>query len=98
MWPGTFLYMRIGDDEESEPIKVKIIKSQILEESGAELTNKIVLGKAKKDGLMLTCGDGSILELLQVQQVTRKAMDAKSFVNGLRGQSLSWVKMPEKDE
>lgn len=98
MWPGTFLYMRIGDDEESEPIKVKIMKSQVLEGSGAELTNKIILGKAKKDGLMLICGDGSVLELLQVQQVTRKAMDAKSFVNGLRGQSLSWVKMPEKDE
>jgi len=98
MWPGTFLYARVGDDEDAEPVKMKIVKSRVLEESGATLTDEIVLGPNKKDGLRLVCGDGSVLELLMVQPVTRKAMDAKSFVNGLRGETVRWVKMPEKLE
>ena len=102
MWPGTFLYFDIGDDDDSnddsEPVKVKIIKTRVLHEAGSvEPTNIVELGPNKKDGLHLVCGDGSVLELLQVQPVTRKAMDAKSFVNGLRGKSLRWVKMPEPE-
>jgi methionyl-tRNA formyltransferase len=99
MWPGTFIYVRIGDDEESEPVKMKIIKSRVLEESGLDLTDEICLGpNKKKDGLRVVCGDGSVLELLMVQPVTKKAMDAKSFVNGLRGQTVRWLKMPEQEE
>ncbi len=97
MWPGTFLYMRVGDDEDSDPVKVKVIKSQVLDVKDVELTDEIVLGPNKKDGLRVICGDGSVLELLMVQPVTRKAMDAKSFMNGLRGQSLRWIKMPHEE-
>lgn len=99
MWPGTFIYVQVGDDQDVEPVKMKIIKSRVLQlqedEDGGELTDEIVLGPNKKDGLRVVCGDGSILELLEVQPVTRKAMDAKSFVNGLRGEVIRWVKMPE---
>lgn len=98
MWPGTFIYVRIGEDEESEPVKMKIIKTRVLEESGADPTNEVILGPNKKDGLKLVCGDGSVLELLMVQPVTRKAMDAKSFVNGLRGEKVYWVDMPKNEE
>lgn len=107
MWPGTFMYFQIGDDEDddaggssaAEPVKVKIIQSRVLQEEGsANPTNVVELGPAKTDGLHLVCGDGSVLELLQVQPVTRKAMDARSFVNGLRGKKLRWVEMPESEE
>ena len=98
MWPGTFLYVKVGDDQDVEPVKMKIIKSRVLQEDAEELTDEIVLGPNKKDGLKVVCGDGSILELLEVQPVTRKAMDAKSFVNGLRGEIIRWVKMPEPVE
>lgn len=98
MWPGTFLYVRVGDAEDAEPVKMKIIKSRVLAESGADVTDEIVMGPEKKDGLRLVCGDGSVLELLIVQPVTRKAMDAKSYVNGLRGETVRWVKMPEPVE
>ena len=98
MWPGTFLYVQVGDDQDVEPVKMKIIKSRVLQEDAEELTDEIVLGPNKKDGLRVVCGDGSILELLEVQPVTRKAMDAKSFVNGLRGEIIRWVKMPEPVE
>ncbi len=99
MWPGTFLFLQIGDDDAVEPVKVKIIQSRVLGETGiVNPTNVVELGPAKTDGLHLVCGDGSVLELLKVQPVTRKAMDARSFVNGLRGESLRWVEMPEPVE
>jgi len=94
MWPGTFLYLKVGD---GEPVKVKVIKSRVLEDQGEESTDIVKLGPNKGDGLRVVCGDGSVLELLTVQPITRKAMDAKSFVNGLRGEILTWVKTPEEN-
>jgi methionyl-tRNA formyltransferase len=98
MWPGTFLYFLIGDDDGIEPMKVKVIQSRVLQDDAGsvDLTEDVVPGPEKKDGLRLVCGDGSVLELLQIQPVTRKAMDAKSFVNGLRGERLRWVKSPNE--
>jgi methionyl-tRNA formyltransferase len=90
MWPGTFLYLQVGDDE---PIKVKIIETRVLPDS-VEPTTMVELGPDKGDGLRLVCGDGSILEILTLQPVTRKAMDAKSFVNGIQGKTVKWVKPP----
>lgn len=90
MWPGTFLYVQIGDDEGKEPVKVKVIESRVLDET-AEPTNAIEIGPKKGDGLRLVCADGSVLEMLQVQPATRKVMDAKSFVNGLQGQTVRWL-------
>ena len=90
MWPGTFIYIQIGDDDTKEPVKMKIIETRVLEETN-EPTNVIEIGPNKGDGLRLVCADGSVLELLKVQPVTRKAMDAKSFVNGLQGQTVHWV-------
>ena len=91
MWPGTFIYIQIGDDDDTkEPVKMKIIETRVLEETN-EPTNVIEIGPNKGDGLRLVCSDGSVLELLKVQPVTRKAMDAKSFVNGLQGQTVQWV-------
>lgn len=94
MWPGTFLYMQVGDNE---PVKVKLATTRVLEET-AEPTNIVELGPNKGDGLRFVCRDGSVLEVMQLQPVTKKVMDAKSFVNGLQGQTVRWVEMPEEDE
>lgn len=91
MWPGTLVYIQIDDDE---PIKVKILETRVLEET-MDATQTVEMGPTKKDGLRLVCEDGSVLEIMKLQPVTRKAMDAKSFVNGLRGRTLKWVKTPE---
>lgn len=88
MWPGTFLYLKIGDDE---PSKVKVAATRVLPET-AEPTSVLELGERKGDGLRLVCVDGSILEILQLQPVTRKVMDAKSFMNGVQGKTVQWVK------
>ena len=90
MWPGTYIYIRIGDDDTKEPVKMKIIESNVLDET-VNPTNVIEIGPKKKDGLRLVHSDGSVLELLKVQPVTRNVMDAKSFVNGLQGQSVRWI-------
>eukprot|EP00586_Coscinodiscus_wailesii_P004153 CAMPEP_0172486644 /NCGR_PEP_ID=MMETSP1066-20121228/15281_1 /TAXON_ID=671091 /ORGANISM="Coscinodiscus wailesii, Strain CCMP2513" /LENGTH=443 /DNA_ID=CAMNT_0013252715 /DNA_START=242 /DNA_END=1570 /DNA_ORIENTATION=- len=102
MWPGTSMMFRIGDDDEDAVVKVKIIETRVAGEEGSvsesDLTNVVKMGKEKKSGLMVVCGDGSILELLRVQPVTRKAMDVKSFVNGLQGKTLRWIKTAEEEE
>mmetsp|Transcript_24706 Transcript_24706/g.51268 ORF Transcript_24706/g.51268 Transcript_24706/m.51268 type:complete len:435 (+) Transcript_24706:63-1367(+) len=91
MWPGTYLYFRVGDEDEGkEPLVVKVIESKVLEEK-AEPTNFIEIGPKKGGGLRLVCFDGSVLEMLKVQPATRSVMDAKSFVNGLQGQSVRWL-------
>lgn len=90
MWPGTFLYLEI---EGESPVKVKIVETRILDEK-MEATQVLEIGPSKKDGLRLVCGDGSVLEILKLQPVTRNVMDAKSFVNGLRGRAVKWVETP----
>ena len=55
-------------------------------------TDVIALGPTKKSGLRLVCGDGSVLEMLRVQPAGKKAMDAKSFINGYPTRIIRWVK------
>jgi methionyl-tRNA formyltransferase len=90
MWPGTFLYFEIGDDESKDPVKVKVVETRVLEET-ADPTDVIEIGPKKGDGLRLVCSDGSVLEMLKVQPATRNVMDAKSFVNGLQGNAVRWL-------
>ena len=96
IWPGTWMYFAIGD-EASDPVRIKVIQTQVREKNPGSVppTREVQLGKNKGDGLLLVCADGSVLELLHVQPETKKVMDAKSFVNGLRGQALQWVDMSQ---
>jgi len=94
MWPGTYLLCQVGDevvDDENPPLKLKVLESRVLDDGCVESTDEIVLGPKKGDGLRVVCGDGSVLELLRVQPATRNAMDAKSYMNGLRGAKLRWT-------
>jgi len=93
IWPGTFVYMQIGD---GDPIKVKVVESRVLEES-MEATDFIEGGPTKNDGLRLVCYDGSVLEILQVQPATKKVMDHRSFANGLQGRNLRWLREVDED-
>eukprot|EP00535_Pseudo-nitzschia_heimii_P004558 CAMPEP_0197177326 /NCGR_PEP_ID=MMETSP1423-20130617/2968_1 /TAXON_ID=476441 /ORGANISM="Pseudo-nitzschia heimii, Strain UNC1101" /LENGTH=404 /DNA_ID=CAMNT_0042626853 /DNA_START=125 /DNA_END=1339 /DNA_ORIENTATION=- len=94
MWPGAFLYLEVG--EGSEPVKYKIIETRLLEEEREnEPTEFIKRGPSKKDGLRLVCFDGSILEINRLQPATKKPVDALSFINGLQGRTVRYVKTPE---
>jgi methionyl-tRNA formyltransferase len=93
MWPGGFLYLKVGEDAEST--KFKVLETRVLEGKAEGPTDEVVAGPSRKDGLRLVCFDGSILEINRLQPATRKPMDALSFVNGLQGKTVRWVKSPE---
>lgn len=90
MWPGAYMFLKVGDGEAT---KYKILETRVLGEN-EEPTDEIKPGKTKKDGLRLVCFDGSVLEINRLQPATRKPMDALSFVNGLQGKTVRYVKDP----
>ena len=94
MWPGAFMYLEVG--EGSEPVKFKILQTRLLDETAeAGPTDVIERGPSKKDGLRMVCFDGSILEINRLQPATKKPVDALSFINGLQGRTVRYVKTPE---
>jgi len=93
MWPGAFMFLEVG--EGSDPVKYKILETRLLDET-TEPTDAIERGPSKKDGLRLVCFDGSILEINRLQPATKKPVDALSFLNGLQGRSVRYVKTPEE--
>ena len=96
MWPGVFIYVQIGDEENiMDPFKLKILETRVLPET-QQPTDVITLGPDKKDGLRLVCGDGSVLEMLRVQPAGKKGMDGKSFMNGYPNKTIRWVE-PEPE-
>jgi methionyl-tRNA formyltransferase len=54
--------------------------------------------KKQRDILSVVCSDGSRLGILELQPPGKKVMDAKSFVNGLRGRSLEWVPLDDDEQ
>ena len=95
MWPGAFMYLEVG--EGNAPVKYKILQTRLLEEMVEDPTDAIERGPSKKDGLRLVCFDGSILEINRLQPATKKPVDALSFINGLQGRTVRYVKTPEED-
>jgi methionyl-tRNA formyltransferase len=91
MWPGAFIYLEVG--EGSAPVKYKILQTRLLDETAEDgPTDVIERGPSKKDGLRLVCFDRSILEINRLQPATKKPIDALSFINGLQGRTVRYVK------
>jgi hypothetical protein len=65
------------------------------DETAQEPTSVVQLGPTKQSGLYVVCGDGSILELVEVQPATRKAFRARDFQNGYPGETIRWVRTAE---
>lgn len=93
--------------EASEPRKVKLITTAVGDagvndaggatEEGQAPANKrqVVL---RGNALELTCADGSVLKVLELQPLNKNVMNAKAFANGLRGEELSWVELEPIEE
>ena len=92
IWPGIWTTLKVGEEE--EPKKVKIISTRLLESSSEKTQVVKELKEGKKSILKLVCEDGSVLGVTQLQIPGKNVVDAKSFINGLRGQSLSWTSPP----
>ena len=96
--------------EASEPRKVKLITTavgdaSIDDASGATEGGATTAEPASKrqvvlrgNALELTCADGSVLKVLELQPLNKNVMSAKAFANGLRGEELSWVELEPIEE
>ena len=95
-WPGVWTEFQIGDNE---PERVKLLTTSVVappstsEEEGSEDRQAVAL---ENKMLVATLSDGSRLGISQLQPPGKKAMDAKSFANGLRKEPLRWV--PRRDD
>lgn len=70
-WPGAYTYWN--------GTVLKIHKARLSEQSTSKAPGTVV---QTKGGLLIACGDGGCLELLEVQLAGKKRMDAAAFLNG----------------
>jgi len=95
-WPGTTATLVINSQEENEEkMVVKIITTRIRRAvGGAVLGVHQISMDAKANALVITCDDGSQLDVLEIQPPGKKPMDAKSFWNGMRGRRVERARVP----
>lgn len=95
-WPGTWALFSWGEGPDADARKVKLITTAVGEPRTAE-TRDGRLGRRRvflRDGaLELICTDGSVLRVLELQPLNKNVMGAKAFINGLRGEEVTWVEL-----
>ncbi|MCD7456397.1 hypothetical protein HAX54_031629 [Datura stramonium] len=88
-WPGTRARLKVIDRSsgESSIIELKIITTRI---HGGIRSQDIEANEVlyTKGSLVIPCGGGTALEVLEVQLPGKRAVNAAAFWNGLRGQML----------
>ncbi len=72
-WPGAFTTLR------GEPMKV--IRALAVDERTGATPGSLILRKRQ---LFAACGEGTMLELLEIQMEGRKKITAEAFINGFR--------------
>lgn len=104
-WPGafaTFTVSRSAGSEGSsslEQLQVKVLESRhVPAQVAAGLLQQAAPGQVvfleQGKRMLVPCGDGAALEVLQLQPPTKKAMQPKAFYNGLSGKQLSVQQQP----
>lgn len=92
-WPGSYAYFQIG--ESAEPERIKLITTRVVQDSHKSQLPPFKVSKSrlgKTEILQIPCYDGSVLGILEIQRAGKKVMDAKAFINGLRGNiEMVWV-------
>ena len=102
-WPGTFASFQLvagvaadaassSSSSDGEDIEIKIVRTRLAEASvwsgGSEEEEGGVA--VMRDAIYVRCGDGSVLQVLELQVPGKRAMAARDFVNGLKGRTLRW--------
>lgn len=94
-WPGSWADFVLINDAGREEIRLKIGRTTVLRPDGVMcLGIHEVSFDEEKNCLAITCGDGSMIGLLEVQPPSKKSMDARSFWNGLRGKAIERKRVP----
>jgi methionyl-tRNA formyltransferase len=106
-WPGAWAWFQKSDaaaaaDSDAaaakQPLtKLKLIRTEVGQQQPQQHTENSKAVSLQSGALEVVCADGSVLRVLQVQPEGKKPMDAKSYVNGLRGATLSWVATASDD-
>jgi methionyl-tRNA formyltransferase len=92
-WPGTYHEFEIYKDGNDVPdiAQIKILRTRLSSDKnpglGASENGKVV---CSKDAMQIICGDGHVLEVLELQSPGKKATNAQAFKNGLIGKSIKW--------
>jgi methionyl-tRNA formyltransferase len=90
IWPGLWISIRVGD---AAPHRLKIVTTRVLEDAvGSSEPTRLMeeVRDGKTSVLRVVCGDGSVLGVTHMQVPGKNIVDARSFVNGLRGQDVHW--------
>ncbi len=99
-WPGTQATFRLGDEGEqaAKLLEVRITRTRVLQQRPGHATGQPPcspqhgwLEVSVAEGLLVIgCGDGTSLEVLELQPAGRNVMPAAAFLHGLKGRRL-WV-------
>ncbi|GAB4819162.1 hypothetical protein N2152v2_006208 [Parachlorella kessleri] len=86
-----------------ELLELKIVRTRVASQSalrggggGSSSGGNSQQVVAGKDGMFIRCGDGSVLEVLEVQVPGKKVATAKDFANGLNGRVLEWQEQQQQ--
>lgn len=94
-WPGTWGDFLIKGDKGVEDVRLKIVESTVIRPMGGMCLGVHDVTFDDEIGcIAITCDDGSRLGALTVQPPGKKAMDARSFWNGLRGKNVERKRVP----
>jgi len=80
-WPGARAAFLI----DGKRVEIKIIRSRCSLNSMSLPVGVVALGK---DGLEICCGDGNVLQILELQPSGKKRMSARDFQNGIHGKTV----------
>lgn len=86
-WPGT--RAKFEWDGEVQEVKVVTTRFPAMSQKGSVQRENAVTLDA--DALVLTCGDGQGLEILEIQAPGKRVLSAKDFWNGLKSKKMRWV-------
>ncbi|XP_019182422.1 PREDICTED: uncharacterized protein LOC109177509 [Ipomoea nil] len=88
-WPGTRARLAVVDSKSNQTsiVELKIITTRVYNSRIAQDGEADDLFFSK-GSLIVPCGGGTALEVLEVQLPGKKAVNATAFWNGLRGQRL----------
>jgi methionyl-tRNA formyltransferase len=91
-WPGTqaVLLLRSHDGTADREMEVKVTRTRVSQEvPQSNPSSQEGFIEASHEGQMLiSCGGGSVLQVLELQPAGKKPMSATAFLNGVKGRSI----------
>jgi len=93
-WPGTWVLLSV-DGMPAERFRIARTRALPADADGKPAGKEVALVEQRA---RLTCGDGSVLEIEQLQPPTKKMMPASAWWNGLRGRRVQWAAVEAEEE